>query len=36
MDICRDGGLLSFELVETDGSTVSFKLALRGESEAIA
>jgi hypothetical protein len=36
MDIRRDGGLLSFELVEADGSTVSFKLALRGESEAIA
>jgi hypothetical protein len=33
MDINQDGGLLSFELVETDGSTVSFKLALRGESE---
>jgi type II secretory pathway component PulJ len=34
MDIKQDGGLLSFELVDANGSTISFKLALRGESEA--
>jgi hypothetical protein len=36
MDIRQDGGLFSFELVESDGSSLSFKLALRGGSEVLA
>jgi hypothetical protein len=36
MDIQQDGGLFSFVLVEADGSSLSFKLALRGGSEVSA